>query len=946
MRTFYLKIQNRSAKLMKIKNTLNIGKTKFPMRGNLPVNEVRREKIWAENKVYEARQKLNEGKPTFILHDGPPYANGNIHIGHAMNKISKDIIVRYKSMNGFRSPFIPGWDTHGLPIEQQLTKMGKDRKAVGPVIWRKMADEFAHKQVKKQMNDFKRLGIAADWDHPYLTLMPEFEAAQLRVFGDMAKKGYIYKGKKPVFWSWSSESALALSEIEYHDVTSPTAYYAEQVKDGKGLLDNDTYFVVWTTTPWTIPGSRGISLNAEFKYSQVKPSGSDKKYIIATELLAHDAEIFGWSDYEVLAEFTGKDLEYITAQHPFYDDVELLVMLADFVTLDAGTGLVHTAPGFGEDDFYVGQKYNLEIAVPVDYQGKMTEEAGVDFAGVFYEDANAISLKKLSDQGVLLKQEDITHSYPFDWRTKKPVIYRAVPQWFASVADFRDDLLSELDNVTFSPAWGKKRLYNMLKDRGDWVISRQRVWGVPLPIFYAEDGTAILDPDIIEHVAKLVEENGSTYWFEKEPKELLPEGYTNEHSPNGQFTKENDIMDVWFDSGTSHQGVLATRDNLEFPADLVLEGSDQYRGWFNSSIITSVAATGHAPYKSVLSQGFTLDANGEKMSKSIGNTIEPNEITDSMGADIIRLWVSTVDTSQDVRVTMDGFKQTSDSYRKIRNTMRFLLANTSDFDSQKDQVAFADMTPVDQYFYARFNDLVAELKSAYDRYDFQAVNKSLMNFINVDLSAFYLDFNKDVLYVEAPNGILRRSVQTVLYKILVSLNKLMLPILPHTAEEIFEYLPNETGEFAYLTDMPEVEDLDHDSELLTRWTKFMDIRSAVNKALEVARNNDLIGKPAEAAVTLYLQPEQKELIDSLGQDIRVLLLVSQLELKSIADKPDTVDQFDDYFVEVEHAAGEMSPRDRMYHLDLGQDSDFPMLSKHEAQIVRDNFPEALDEGLE
>ncbi|MCM0582389.1 isoleucine--tRNA ligase [Weissella diestrammenae] len=931
---------------MKIKETLNIGKTKFPMRGNLPTTEAQRENIWFENKVYEARQKLNAGKPTFMLHDGPPYANGNIHIGHAMNKISKDIIVRYKSMNGFRAPYVPGWDTHGLPIEQQLTKMGKDRKAVGPVVWRKMAEEFARKQVKTQMADFKRLGVSADWDHPYLTLLPEFEAAQVRVFGEMVKKGYIYKGKKPVFWSWSSESALAMSEIEYHDVTSPTAFYAEQVKDGQGKLDTDTYFVVWTTTPWTIPGSRGISVNANFKYSQVQSKGSDKKYIIATELLAKDAEMFGWDEYTVLAEFEGKDLEYITAQHPFYDDVSLLVMLADFVTLDAGTGLVHTAPGFGEDDFFVGQKYGLEVAVPVDYQGKMLPEAGEDFAGVFYEDANAISLKKLADLGVLLKQEDITHSYPFDWRTKKPVIYRAVPQWFASIQSFRDDLLNELDQVSFSPEWGKKRLYNMLKDRGDWVISRQRVWGVPLPIFYAEDGTPIMEPETIEHVAELFAEHGSTYWFEKEAKELLPEGYTNSHSPNGIFTKELDIMDVWFDSGTSHQGVLAARDDLSFPADLYLEGSDQYRGWFNSSLITSVAATGQAPYKQILSQGFTLDGQGEKMSKSLGNIISPNDVAKEMGAEIIRLWVSSVDTSQDVRVSMAGFKQTAEAYRKIRNTMRFLLANTADFNPNENQVAFKDLTPVDQYFYARFNELVRDVKNAYDQFDFQTVNKLMMNFINVDLSAFYLDFNKDVLYVEAPNGDLRRSVQTVLYKMLVDMTKLLLPILPHTAEEIFEYLPFETGDFAYLTGMATVEDLGDTTDLIANWTKFMTVRDAVNKALEVARNNELIGKPAEAAVTLYLTDDQAKLIDSLHQNVRVTLLVSQLTLMHVEEADDTVASFDGYQIRVTRAAGEMSPRDRMYHTDLGADSAFPMLSAHEAQIIRDNFPEALVEGLE
>jgi isoleucyl-tRNA synthetase len=935
---------NRKDLVMKIKETLNLGKTKFPMRGNLPQTEAQRENIWFENKVYERRQKLNEGKPSFMLHDGPPYANGNIHIGHAMNKISKDIIVRYKSMNGFYAPFVPGWDTHGLPIEQQLTKAGKDRKAVGPVVWRKMAEEFARKQVKTQMADFKRLGISGDWDHPYLTLAPEFEAAQLRVFGEMARKGLIYRGKKPVFWSWSSESALAMAEIEYHDIESDTAFFTDRVKDGKGLLDNDTYFIAWTTTPWTVPASQLLAVNPEFEYAVVQPKNIDRKYVVANSMLGALTSKFGWEDPEVLKTVKGQELEFVTASHPFMDR-EILVVTADYVTDDAGTGLVHTAPGFGEDDFMTGQRYNVEPIMNVDDQGRMTAEAGPDFEGVLYSDADQISLDKLRAADALVLHEPVVHSYPFDWRTKKPVIFRAVPQWFASIDSFRQEILDALDDVEFKPEWGKKRLYNMIRDRGDWVISRQRVWGVPLPIFYGEDGEAIVDPDVIEHVAQLVAEHGSNVWFEREAKDLLPEGYTNEHSPNGIFEKEMDIMDVWFDSGTSHQGVMATRPNLDFPEDLVLEGSDQYRGWFNSSLITSVAVTGKAPYKQVVSQGFTLDGNGEKMSKSIGNTIEPNEVVKEMGAEIIRLWVTSVDTSADVRVSMDLLAQTAESYRKIRNTMRFLLANTADFVPATDNVTYADLAPVDQYFAARFNQLVADVKAAYDNYDFQTVNKLVTNFINVDLSAFYLDFAKDILYVEAPKGHARLSLQTVLYQVLVGLNKLLLPILPHTSEEVFEYLEHEDGDFAFLTEMPEVADLGDTSALFEKWDKFLDLRDAVNKALEVARDAKLIGKPAEAAVTLYLTDEQRSDLDALGQDVRVLLLVSQLHLEK-AEDADNAAEYDGYKVAVAHAAGEVSPRDRMYHTDLGADADFPMLSAHEAEIVREYYPAALTEGLE
>lgn len=930
---------------MKIKETLNLGKTKFPMRGNLPQTELQRENVWFENKVYEARQKLNEGKPWFMLHDGPPYANGNIHIGHAMNKISKDILVRYKSMNGFNAPFVPGWDTHGLPIEQQLTKAGKDRKKVGPVIWRKMAAEFADKQVKKQKNDFKRLGISAEWDKPYLTKDQEFEAAEIRVFGKMVARDLIYRGKKPVLWSWSSESALALAEIEYHDVTSTSVSFSERVIDGKGVLDNDTYFVVWTTTPWTIPASQAISVNPNFEYVVVKPADSNKKYVIANALLGNAAAQYGWDEYEIVKTIKGADIDRVTAQHPFMDR-EVLVINGDHVTDEAGTGLVHTAPGFGEDDFYAVQNYDLPIIMNVDDQGKLTAEAGEDFAGVFYEDANEIALAKLAENDALVKAQEITHSYPFDWRTKKPVIYRAVPQWFASIEPFRQEILDSLDDVEFQPAWGKKRLGNMIRDRGDWVISRQRVWGVPLPIFYAEDGTPILDPALIDHVADLFAEHGSDIWFEKEATDLLPEGYSNEHSPNGIFTKETDIMDVWFDSGSSHEGVLKERDYLNFPADVVLEGSDQYRGWFNSSLITSVAVNHKAPYKRVISQGFALDGNGDKMSKSIGNTIVPEEIVKDMGAEIIRLWVTSVDTSADVRVSKDILAKTSDTYRKIRNTMRFLLANTDDFNPTTDAIAFADLTPVDQYFYARFNEFVRDVKAAYDAYDFQAINKLIINFINVDLSAFYLDFAKDILYVEAPKGQLRRSLQTVLYKIVVDMNKLLLPILPHTAEEIFEYLPFETADFAYLTEMAEVEDLGDTSALIANWQQFMTLRDAANKALEIARDEKLIGKPAEAALTVYLTEAQAELLKSLGQDVRGLLLVSQLHLADVVDAPAGTAVFDGYTIAVVHAEGDVSPRDRMYHTDLGADAAFPMLSAHEAQIVRENYPEALAEGLE
>lgn len=931
---------------MKVKDTLNLGKTKFPMRGNLPVREVERQNEWEENKVYEQRQKLNEGKPSFVLHDGPPYANGNIHMGHAMNKISKDFIVRSKSMMGFRAPYVPGWDTHGLPIEQQLKKAGVDRKALSVAEFREMCRQYALEQVDKQRKDFKRLGVAGEWDNPYLTLKPEYEAQQIRVFGKMAEKGLIYKGKKPVFWSWSSESALAEAEVEYHDVTSPSAFYGEQVVDGKGVLDENTYMVVWTTTPWTIPASEGITIDATFDYAVVQHDDDERKYVLAADLVNADAELFGWNDVKIVKTVKGAELEKVLCQHPFYPERKLVTMLGDFVTTDAGTGLVHTAPGFGEDDFNIGVKYGLDVYVPVDDKGYMTEDTGEDFAGLFYEDANEVSLKKLEEAGVLLKQMDYEHSYPFDWRTKKPIIFRATPQWFASVDKIRDQILGAINEVQFFPDWGQKRLYNMIRDRGDWVISRQRVWGVPLPIFYGEDGEAIMTKETIEHVAKLVEEHGSNIWFQREAKDLLPEGFTSEHSPNGKFTKETDIMDVWFDSGSSHQGVCAERDYLTYPADLYLEGSDQYRGWFNSSLITSVAYSGHAPYKQILSQGFTLDGKGRKMSKSLGNTIVPSEVIDKMGAEIIRLWVLSVDTSADVRVSMGSFQQIAESYRKFRNTVRFLLANTTDFDPAKDAVAFDEMESIDKYMTVLVNKFTKEILDAYANYEFMEIYKKLINFITTDLSAFYMDVAKDVVYIEAPDSKKRRSMQTVLYDVVVRLTKLMTPILPHTTEEIWKYL-KEDEEYAQLSEMPEVKHFNNEEKLVDLWNRFMNLRSGVFKALEEARNEKLIGKSFEAHVDLYVSNGVQADLDALNANVRQALIVSALDVRPLSETPENALKFnDEYAVVVEHAEGEVCPRCRMIKTDIGSDADLPTLCASCAEIVRENYPEALAEGLE
>lgn len=928
---------------MKLKETLNLGKTAFPMRAGLPTREPEWQKAWDEANLYARRQELNEGKPSFHLHDGPPYANGNIHVGHALNKISKDIIVRSKSMSGFRAPYVPGWDTHGLPIEQVLAKQGVKRKEMDLVEYLEMCRDYALSQVDKQRDDFKRLGVSADWENPYITLTKDYEAAQIRVFGVMADKGYIYRGAKPVYWSWSSESALAEAEIEYHDIDSTSLYYANKVKDGKGVLDSDSYIVVWTTTPFTVTASRGLTMGADIDYVLVQPEGSDRKYVLAEALVDSLASKFGWESFEVISKHKGAEFEYIVTEHPWDTEVDELVILGDHVTTDSGTGIVHTAPGFGEDDYNVGIKYNLEVAVTVNERGLMMENAGPDFEGQFYDKVVPTVKEKLGD--LLLASEVISHSYPFDWRTKKPIIWRAVPQWFASVSKFRQEILDQIEATNFIPGWGKTRLYNMIRDRGDWVISRQRAWGVPLPIFYAEDGTAIMSKEVTDHVAALFEEHGSIIWWKLEAKDLLPAGFTHPGSPNGEFTKETDIMDVWFDSGSSWNGVMNARENLAYPADLYLEGSDQYRGWFNSSLITSVAVNGHAPYKAVLSQGFVLDGKGLKMSKSLGNTILPSDVEKQFGAEILRLWVTSVDTSNDVRVSMEILGQVSETYRKIRNTLRFLIANTSDFNPASDAVAYDELRSVDQYLLVKFNKLVAQIRNAYDSYDFMTIYKSVVNFVTLDLSAFYLDFAKDVVYIDGAKSLSRRQMQTVFYDILVKITKLLTPILPHTAEEIWSYLEHEPEEFVQLAEMPEVETFANDAQLLADWEKVMVFRTQAQKALEEARNAKVIGKSLEAHLTAYVSAETKSFLEGLNADLAQLLIVSDLTVTTEA-APASAVEVDDLAFTVARATGEVCDRCRRIDTSVVERSYGATICDHCASVVEENFAEAVAQGFE
>ncbi|ELP8674852.1 isoleucine--tRNA ligase [Staphylococcus pseudintermedius] len=860
---------------MEYKDTLLMPKTKFPMRGGLPTKEPQIQQEWKEKDLYRKMLEKNEGQPSFILHDGPPYANGNLHMGHALNKILKDFINRYKTMQGFYTPYVPGWDTHGLPIEQALTKKGVKRKEMTTAEFRDKCQAFAMEQIDIQKKDFLRLGVNGDFDNPYITLKPEYEAAQIRLFGEMADKGLIYKGKKPVYWSPSSESSLAEAEIEYHDKRSASIYVAFDVKDSKGIVADDAKFIIWTTTPWTLPSNVAITVHPELTYVQMNVDGT--RFIIAEALVDAVAEQLGWDKEAVVREkdFKGSELEYIEAQHPFIDRISLIIN-GEHVTTDAGTGCVHTAPGHGEDDFIVGQKYGLEVISPLDDKGVFTAE-GCPFEGMFYDKANQAVTELLTEKGALLKLDFITHSYPHDWRTKKPVIFRATPQWFASISKVRQDILDAIEDTKFKVDWGKTRIYNMIRDRGEWVISRQRVWGVPLPVFYAENGDIIMTKETVYHVADLFEQHGSNIWFERDAEDLLPEGFKHPGSPNGEFTKEQDIMDVWFDSGSSHRGVLETRPELSFPADMYLEGSDQYRGWFNSSITTSVATRGRSPYKMLLSHGFVMDGEGKKMSKSLGNVIVPDTIVKQKGADIARLWVSSVDYLADVRISDEILNQVADVYRKIRNTLRFLLGNINDYNPATDRIAEADLLEVDRYILNRLREFTAGTLDHYESFDYLNIYQEVQNFINVELSNFYLDYGKDILYIEEKNAHKRRSMQTVLFEILVNMTKLLAPIIPHTAEEVWSHIEQVDEESVHLTNMPAKEEVDQ--ALLDKWNTFMALRDDVNRALEAARNEKVIGKSLEAKVKIGNSSSFDTLAFLEGfNDLHQLFIVSQVEL--------------------------------------------------------------------
>jgi isoleucyl-tRNA synthetase len=916
--------------------TLNLPQTDFPMRGNLPQAEPKIQQWWDDMNIYAQVQQKSKGKPKFILHDGPPYANGDIHIGHALNKILKDIIVRYKSLQGFDAPFVPGWDTHGLPIEQAITNSGKvDRKKMSVSEFREYCKEYALSWVEKQKVQFQRLAIRGDWENPYITLQPQYEAQQIRVFGEMVKQGYIYKGLRPVYWSPSSESALAEAEIEYKEKTSPSIYVAFQVKDGKGKLPEDAAIVIWTTTPWTLPANLGISVNPELIYVVVEVNS--KKYVLAEGLLEAASKEMEWDEVQVLSRISGAELEFVTCWHPFYDR-ESLVMVGDHVTLEAGTGCVHTAPGHGEDDFTIGQRYNIGVLCPINDQGKFTNEAP-GYEGIYYEKANTLITDRLQESGHLLKLGSVVHQYAHDWRTKKPVIYRATEQWFASVDKFRTEMLEQIKQVKWTPHWGELRLHNMIADRGDWCISRQRAWGVPIPIFYCRNcNHPLVNEQTIEKVAAVFEAEGSNAWFIRNEKELLPEGATCPECSHSEFRKEQDIMDVWFDSGSSHVAVLEARPELQWPADLYLEGSDQYRGWYNSSLITGTAVRGRSPYKAILSHGFTLDGEGKKMSKSLGNTIDPNKVCNSLGADILRLWVSSVDYQADMRISDNILSQITEVYRKIRNTLRFLLSNLTGFDPAVDRVHADQLDELDRFTLGQLDRMTERVLAAYESYEFHIVYQSVHHFCSVELSALYLDIVKDRLYASAPNEAGRKAAQTVLYEALTVITKLIAPVLPHTADEVWKFIPGVDQPSVQLSQMPEVKQNRYDQALEIKWLQFIEIRDEVLKALEDARNKKLIGNALGASLELFADEETMTFLSQFDH-LELLFIVSKVVVYPKENVPSDAIHFKKLSVLVTAAEGGKCERCWNVTPEVGKDIHHPTLCTRCAGVVSAHFVE-------
>ncbi len=870
-------------------NTLNLPKTDFPMRGNLPKREPETLEKWEKERLYYKMIEKNKGKKTYILHDGPPYANGEIHLGTALNKTLKDFIVKYKNMSGFCAPYVPGWDTHGLPIELKAMKsIGVENGAIPPVELRKHCHDFAMMHVQNQMKQFKRLGTIGDYDYPYLTLRPEFEARQVEVFGEMAKRGYMYKGLKPVYWCPDCNTALAEAEIEYSNDPCYSIYVKFNVTDDKGIFSGmglDTskiYFVIWTTTTWTIPGNLAICLGPEYNYTLVHVG--DEYYVMAEELVKTTMETAGITEYTTEGIFTGAELEGMKTKHPLYDRPSPIIV-GDHVTLESGTGCVHTAPGYGVEDFEVCKNYDdIGIIVCVDAKGRQTAEAG-EFEGMDTDTANKAIAAKLTEVGAMLATQKIVHQYPHCWRCNSPIIYRATEQWFCSVNDFKNEAIKAIEEVQWIPEWGEDRIKGMVRDRSDWCISRQRTWGVPIPIVYCKDcGKPIVNDETISAIADLFRKEGSDAWWTREASEFIPAGVKCECGCS-EFTKEYDIMDVWFDSGVSHTAVMDEFDSLSWPADLYLEGADQYRGWFQSSLLTSVVYKGTAPYKAVCTHGWVVDGEGKTMHKSLGNGIDPSEITDQYGADILRLWVASSDYHSDIRISKTILSQLSDAYKKIRNTARFILGNLGNgngFNPDTDSVSDDKLTELDKWALMRLDALIDKVNEGYQAFDFHIAFHAIHNFCVIDMSNFYLDIIKDRLYCEKEDSELRRAAQTAMYRILSAVARLAAPIISFTAEEIWQFMPHTSAddtESVFLNQMPEKSGIEFSEAFIEKWNFIYAARESANKALEDARNEKIIGKSLEAKIIIKSNEADFGRYSDLAKQLTEILIVSDVEIE-------------------------------------------------------------------
>ena len=919
--------------------TLNLPKTEFPMRAGLPQREPEALAEWQENHLYEKLMQHNEGKPLYVLHDGPPYANGVIHLGTALNKSLKDFILRYKNMSGFKAPYVPGYDTHGLPTELKARKKAgmESSEKISAGDLRRICREFALGFVDSQRTQFERLGVLGEWDKPYLTLSNNYVAKQIEVFGAMANKGYIYKGLKPVYWCPECQTALAEAEIEYAEDPCHSIYVKFEVKDDFGKLANlgaeigKTFFVIWTTTTWTLPGNLAICVGPEYEYSLVFANG--EYYVMATELMASALKAAGVEEYEVKGTIRGSELELMTTKHPFIDR-ESLVIVGDHVTLESGTGCVHTAPGHGVEDFEVCRNYpQIPMLVPVDHKGIMTADAG-EFAGLTTNDANKAIAQKLEDTNRLFALEKIIHQYPHCWRCKSPILFRATEQWFCSISDFADQAVEAIKSVKWIPGWGEDRITGMVKDRSDWCISRQRTWGVPIPIFYCEDcGKEVITPETIAKVASVFRDKGADAWYEMDAKDLMPEGVKCSECGCSKFKKETDIMDVWFDSGSSHAAVLDERDYLGYPADLYLEGADQYRGWFQSSLLTSVATKGVAPYKTVVTHGWVVDGEGKKMSKSLGNTIIPDDVVKQYGADILRLWVASSDYHADIRVSQDILKQMSEVYRKIRNTARFILGCIPDFDPNKDAVSDDKLEEVDRYALMRLNDVVKASIDGYENFEYHMIFHAVHNFCVIDMSNFYLDVIKDRLYVEKADSVTRRAAQTTIYRVLDTITRLIAPILAFTSEEIWKFMPHDDScntESVLFNAMPKpVEETN--AELTERWDRIHLVRDDVKKALENARTEKIIGASLDAEISVYADGEMYDFLSTID-DLASVFIVSKASLIKGGEGEFKGEQ--PISVTVKHAEGEKCARCWKYSGDIGADAEHPCLCARCASVLK------------